>query len=123
MEEPKFNYDETSDTLYVTFTPGEKATGIELHDHILLRINREERKAIGLTLFDYSILVQRTNVGPRSFPLTGLAELSDEMQEIVLVILQRPPVSEILSVSAYTPSISAETTPITALQPIPVAAA
>ena len=123
MEEPKFNYDETSDTLYVTFEPGEKATGIELHDHILLRINREERKAIGLTLFDYSILVQRTNVGPRSFPLTGLAELSDEMQEIVLVILQRPPVSEILSVSAYTPSISAETTPITALQPIPVAAA
>ena len=123
MEEPKFNYDETSDTLYVSFEAGEKATGIELHDHILLRINREERKAIGLTLFDYSILVQRTNVGPRSFPLTGLAELSDEMQEIVLVILQRPPVSEILSVSAYTPSISAETTPITALQPIPVAAA
>jgi uncharacterized protein YuzE len=122
MRETTFNYDEVSDTLYVSFEPGEKATGIELNDHILLRINKQERKAIGLTFFDYSILAQKTEVGPRSFPLTGLAELSIELQEIVLDILLQPPVSDILSLSAYTPSFVAETTPITALQPIPVAA-
>jgi len=122
MEKPIFNYDEMSDTLYVAFEPGEKATGIELNDHILLRINKKERKAIGLTFFNYSILVQRTEVGPRSFPLTGLAELSAELREIVLDILLRPPVSDILSLSAYTPSFFTETTPITALQPIPAAA-
>ena len=33
MAEPIFNYDEVSDTLHVSFAPGEKATGIELNDH------------------------------------------------------------------------------------------
>jgi uncharacterized protein YuzE len=28
------NYDELSDTLYVSFKPGKDATGIELNDHI-----------------------------------------------------------------------------------------
>lgn len=114
MTEPIVNYDEPSDTLYVSFAPGEKATGIELNDHILLRINKEERKALGLTFFEYSILAQRTEIGQRSFPLTGLAQLSNELRELVLDIVRRPPVSSILSLSAYTPSF-AETIPITTL--------
>jgi uncharacterized protein YuzE len=122
MTKPIFNYDEMSDTLYISFAPGEKATGIELNDHILLRINKKERRAIGLTFLDYSLLAQKTEVGPRSFPLTGLAELSDELREIVLDILLRPPVSDILALSTYTPSI-AETVPITALQTVTFAAA
>ena len=117
MSEPIFNYDEMSDTLYFSFAPGEKATGIELNDHILLRINKRERRAIGLTFFDYSLLAQKTELGPRSFPLTGLAELSDELRGIVLDILQRPPVSDILLLSTYTPSI-VEAIPITSLQPV-----
>jgi uncharacterized protein YuzE len=122
MAKPVFSYDELSDTLYVSFAPGEKATGIELNDHILLRINKRERRAIGLTFFDYSFLAQKAEVGPRSFPLTGLAELSDELREVVLDILQRPPVSDILLLSTYTPSI-VETMPITSLRPVVMAAA
>jgi len=122
MTKPIFNYDEMSDTLYVSFAPGEKATGIELNDHILLRINKKERRAIGLTFLDYSLLAQKTEVGPRSFPLMGLAELSGELRKMVLDILQCPPVSDILFLSTYTPSI-AETIPITSLQPVAIAAA
>ena len=120
MGEPLFNYDEMSDTLYVSFHPGEKATGIELNDHILLRINKSERRAIGLTFFEYSLLAQKTEVGPRSFPFTGLAQLSNELRRIVLDILLRPPVSDILTLSTYTPSF-VETVPITSLR-VPVAA-
>lgn len=122
MTKPKFNYDEMSDTLYVSFEPGMKATGIELNDHILLRINKNKRKVVGLTFLEYSLLAQKTDVGPRSFPLTGLSELSDDLREIVLDILLSPPVSDILSVSAFTPSI-VETIPITLLQPLPFSAA
>ena len=56
-------------------------TGIELNDHILLRFNKEERRAIGLTFLDFSVLIQRTEFGPKSFPLTGLADISDQMNE------------------------------------------
>jgi len=122
MTKMNFNYDEMSDTLYISFEPGEKATGIELNEHILLRINKSERRAIGLTFFEYSLLAQKTEIGPRSFPLTGLSEISDELREIVLDILHRPPVSDILSLSAYTPSLI-ETIPISHLQPLPIAAA
>jgi len=122
MNKPIFNYDEVSDTLYISFSPGEQATGIELNDHILLRIDKQKRRAIGLTFLDYSLLAQRTEIGPRSFPLTGLADLSDELREMVLEILQRPPVSDILFLSSYTPSI-AETIPITSLHSVAIAAA
>ena len=118
MTQPIFNYDEVSDTLYVSFAPGEQATGIELTPHILLRFNQQERKAIGLTFLEYSLLAQKTNMGPRSFPLTGLSELSEDLRDIVLDILQRPPVSDVLLLSSYTPSIS-ETIPITLLQMTP----
>jgi uncharacterized protein YuzE len=122
MAEPTFNYDEISDTLYVSFSLGEKATtGIELNDYILLRINKRERRAVGITFFEYSLLAQKNELGPRSFPLSGLSEISDELREIVLDILQRSPVKEILSLSAYTPSVF-EVVPITILQPLPVAA-
>ena len=121
MSEPVFSYDEASDTLYISFTPGEVATGIELTDHILLRLNKREHRAIGLTLLDYSLLAQMTEVGPRSFPLTGLDGLSDELRVMVLDILLHPPVRDILLLSAYTPSF-AETIPIVSLQPLSVAA-
>lgn len=115
---PHFNYDEASDTLYILFVSSEKATGIELNDHILLRMNKAERRAVGLTFFEYSVLAQRTEIGPRSFPLIGLAQLSSDLREVVLDILRRSPVSDILSLSACTPSL-VETIPITSLHLLP----
>lgn len=32
MNEPALNYDEMSDTLYISFSSGEKGTGIELNE-------------------------------------------------------------------------------------------
>lgn len=116
MSKPIFKYDEPSDTLYVSFAPGEKATGIELNEHMLLRVNKAERRAVGLTLFDYSVLAQRTELGIRSFPLSGLDDLSLDLRELVIDILRTPPVDEILSLSAYVPS-AVEAIPISSLQP------
>jgi uncharacterized protein YuzE len=112
---PIVKYDEPSDALYISFAPGEKGTGIELNDNILLRINKQECRAIGITIFNYSFFAQRTALGPRSLPLTGLAELSNELRSLVIEILMQPPVQNFLAISAYTPSL-AEIIPITSLQ-------
>jgi uncharacterized protein YuzE len=99
-----FNYDKEADVLYISFSPGEKATSaIELNDNILLRFNRTERRAIGLTLINFSVLIQLTNLGPRNFPLNGLNELEPEWQEMVIEIITKPPVNQILKISVYTP--------------------
>ena len=116
MSEPTFKYDELSDTLYVSFAPGEQATGIELNEHMLLRVNKAERRAVGLTLFDYSVLSQPAELGLRNLPLTGLDDLSPELRELVIEVLRQPPVRDILLLSTYAPS-AVEAIPISSLQP------
>ena len=123
-EEPTYFYDQDVDILYISFAPGEKATSaVELNDNILLRFNRVEKRAIGLTLMDFSVLVQLTNLGPRHFPLNGLNELEPNWQEAVIEIITQPPVSQILKVSVYSPTL-AETVPVALVEPpaLPVAA-
>ena len=113
--EPIYTYDEDGDILYVSFAPGETGTGIELNDHILLRVNKAEKQALGLTFFDFSVLIQMTEWGSRAFPLTGLAVLSAPLRQLVTEIITRPPVSQFLKLFAYTPSPT-ETVPVTAVE-------
>ena len=120
---PDFSYDKEADVLYISFSPGEKATtAVELNDNILLRFNRAEKRAIGLTLMDFSVLVQLTNLGPRNFPLSGLRELEPDWRDTVIEIITKSPVNQVLRVSVYTPSL-AETVPIALVEkpPIPLA--
>lgn len=122
-KEPICSYDKEVDVLYISFSPGEKAsTAVELNDNILLRFNKAEKRAIGLTLMDFSILIQLTNLGPRNFPLTGLNGLEPEWQEIVLEIIKSCPVNQILKTSAYTPSLT-ETMLITFVEKPPISVA
>ena len=123
-ESPTYSYDKEADVLYISYSPGEKASAaVELNDNILLRFNRSEKRAIGLTLMDFSVLVQLTRLGPRSFPLTGLKDLESEWQETVIEIITTAPVNQILKVSSYMPSMT-EIVPITSVEkpPVPVAA-
>ena len=110
-----YTYDEEGDILYISFHPGEKGTGVELNENILLRFNREEKKALGLTLFNFSVLIQTTETGPRGFPLTGLDDISEELGDIVTYIITRPPVNRYLKTLTYTPSL-AQSIPITLVE-------
>jgi uncharacterized protein YuzE len=119
-----YDYDKEADVLYISFSPGEKATAaVELNDNILLRFNSADRRPIGLTLMDFSVLVQLTELGPRSFPLTGLKDLEPDWQEMVIEMITTPPVNQVLKVSTFMSS-PVETVPITSVEkpPIPLAA-
>lgn len=108
-----FSYDKEADVLYISFSPGEKPTAaVELNSNILLRFNRDEKRAIGLTLLDFSALVQMTKLGPRNFPLTGMKDLEPDWQETVTKIITSSPVNKILKVSTYAHS-ALESVPIT----------
>jgi len=112
-----YDYDQDVDILYISFGSGLPATSaVELNENILLRINRAERRAVGLTLMDFSVLAQPTPLRPRHFPLSGLHDLEADWQELVLDLLAAPPVSHILTVAAYSASAS-ETIPIVAIEP------
>ena len=112
---PSYFYDEEGDILYVSFYPGEKGTGVELNNNILLRLDKDREKALGLTFFDFSILIQKTEFGPRSFPLTGLAEIPEELREVVFRIITTQPVSDFLRIMTYSPTLTEEI-PITCVE-------
>jgi hypothetical protein len=117
MSEPMYNYDEESDTLAVIFSPAEKGTGIELTDHIILHINKATQRIVRLTLLDYSILVQQTEYGPRTFPVTGLQDAAEDTRDIVFELLRGPSLQDVLRIAAYTPT-GGQIIPTISVQPV-----
>jgi len=63
---PSFNYDELSDTLYVSFTPAKKRPGSNERPYF---VADQQGGTPGHRdqFFEYSLLAQHTEIGPRSF--------------------------------------------------------
>jgi Protein of unknown function (DUF2283) len=120
VQMPSYSYDKDADVLYISLAIGEKPTAaVELNDNILRHFNLTEKRAVSLTLMDLSVLVQVTQLGPRSFSLSGLNELESDWLEAIIEIITQPPVNQILRVSSYMPSMS-EATPITSVEKPPI---
>jgi Protein of unknown function (DUF2283) len=111
----KYSYDKEADVLSISFAQEKATAAVELNPNILLRFNRAEKRAVGLTLLDYSVLAQLTRTGPRSFPLTGLADLKLDWQDEVVAMITKAPVNQILRVLTYMQS-SSVSMPITFLE-------
>jgi hypothetical protein len=115
-------YDQEADILEVFFGDNGPATGVELTDHIILRLHRPTKRALGLLLLDFSILTERTEDGPRSYPLDTLDELPEDLRELVLQLVTSMPVSQFLKVSHFQAS-STKRVPLTYVESQPTAAA
>ncbi len=76
-------YDAEGDILEIFFGDNKPATGVELTDHLILRVHQESGRAVSLTILEFSILSERTEFGPRSFPLNKLKDLPDHLRELV----------------------------------------
>ena len=70
-------------------------------------------------MLDFSILTERTEYGPRSYPLHKLDDLPEDMQTLVLQLVTTLPVSQFLKVSHFQVSAT-ERVPLTYLESQPV---
>jgi len=93
MKSTRITYDPDGDVLYVTFGQPMVATGYQLSDQILLRIDPKATRATGLTIFNYS----NHATAAREIPLPGIDE-NDEIKPLLLKILRSAPVRQFLSV-------------------------
>ena len=109
-------YDESSDMLDIFFGENEPATGVELTDHILLRLNPKTGRVMSLTLLHFSILTEQTEYGPRSYPLDKLFELPENLREFVVRALKTEPVNQFLKLSHFQES-PAKRVPFTYVEP------
>ena len=117
----RFVYDREADILEIFFGKNEPATGVELTDHIILRLNKQTRRAISLTLLHFSILTECTEYGQRSYPLDKLNEVSKDLRESVLHLVTSKPVCQFVKLSHFQASPT-EKIPFTYVesQPVPI---
>ncbi|HEX9975085.1 MAG TPA: DUF2283 domain-containing protein [bacterium] len=100
-EKIKLVYDSNEDMLDIFFGENLSATGVELTDHILLRLNRTTGKAVSLTIRHFSILTERTEYGIRSYPLDKLEELPDDLRELAVNVVTTEPINQFLKLSYF----------------------
>jgi hypothetical protein len=113
-------YNESDDILDIFFGENEPATGIELTDHILLRLNRTMGRAVSLTIRHFSILTERTEYGPRSYSLDTLEELPEDVRAVVVRVVTTAPVNQFLKLSHFQVSPT-KRVPLTYVEPYHVA--
>ncbi len=97
----RFDYDQEADILEIFFGENEPATGVELTDYIVLRLNKQTRRAISLLLLHFSILTECTEYGPRSYPLDKLDEVPEDLRELILHLVTSMPVSQFVKLSHF----------------------
>ncbi len=117
MHEYTFHYDDSLDTLLVTFNSSEKTIAVVLNEYMILHISVVDQQVARITLCDYSLLTNETKFGPRYFPLTGLKNVSTDTRTLVLDLLSQTGLSHMLSLSVYVPSL-VDTLPIISVKPV-----
>ncbi len=93
MRPTRITYDPEGDILYITFGDPTAATGYQLSDQILLRMDPQAKRPAGLTIFNFSIHVTTRH----EIPLPGI-ERNRELKPALLEILGSPPVNHFLQV-------------------------
>ncbi|ETW95119.1 MAG: hypothetical protein ETSY1_31930 [Candidatus Entotheonella factor] len=102
MKSTRLTYDPEGDILYITFGQSTPATGYQLSDQILLRVNPQTQQAAGLMLSNFSIHLQENY----DLPLPGLNE-EPETKAHLLHILQTAPVNHFLQLTEDQQDVSA----------------
>lgn len=94
-------YDTEADILEIFFGENGPATGIELTDQMVLRIDQKQKRALSLMLMHFSILSEQTEYGPRNFAIDTLERLPEELRELVFRLLTSLPVNQFLKLSQF----------------------
>jgi hypothetical protein len=90
------HYDAEGDILSVTFTEanGQKHTGVELSDNIVLYYNPETEQPLKLILLSYQKMLQASVKKP--IVLDGLNQMPVKVKASIVALLQRTPITAFL---------------------------
>jgi uncharacterized protein YuzE len=98
----RITYDPEGDILYLGFGQPTAATGYQLSDQLLLRVDPQTQRPVGLTIFNFSAHGE----GARQLPLPGIEE-DPETKPFLLQILATPPIAHFLRVVEGEQGVSA----------------
>jgi len=111
-------YDPDGDLLEIYFSRSEAMAAIELTDNMVLRFDWENCTPLSLSIISFSTLLQPSRYGAMHFELL-VEEWPEESQEKILAMLRKPPLTDFLTLSSYTPAHANRVIPTTAVKQIP----
>ena len=93
MKSIRITYDPEGDILSITFGQPTEATGYQLSDQVLLRVNPQTQEVAGLTIRNFSVHTNTT----QEMPLPEIDE-DPAVKPLLLQLLSSPPVTHFLRV-------------------------
>ncbi len=111
----EYDYIEDADILEIFFIRSGATNAVEIADDITLRFDKESGRAMSLILNNYSYLVEPAQFGPRSFCLK-IDQLPQATREMVVQIINRPPVNRFIRMLTYTTPSEQQTIPIAIIE-------
>ena len=102
MKSTRITYDPEGDILYVTFGQPTSATGYQLSDQLLLRVDPQTQQVAGLTIFNFSVHARTAG----AIPLPGIEEDS-QVKSFLLQVLGSPPVTHFLRIVEHKQEVRA----------------
>ena len=101
MRPIRITYDPEGDILYITFGHPTEATGYQLSDQILLRVDPQTQQVAGLTIRNFSVHAHTAQE-------ISLLEIEDPaVKPLLLQLLNSPPVTHFLHIIKGAQGISA----------------
>ena len=100
MSQIKFNYDKEADVLYIAFERSDHVTGVEIGDHLILRLDTgratgQPPRAVGLTVLSPAHLLSIGHMP--TVPLYWISRLKPDLRLAVLEVLSQPPLCDLLN--------------------------
>lgn len=111
-------YDPNGDLLEIYFVRDEATAAVELTDNMILRFDWDSGTPFSLSIISVSTLLQPSLYGKKHFELL-IEEWPEEAQDKILAMLRKPPLTEFLSLSSYTPAHANHIIPTTTIKQIP----
>ena len=93
MRPIRITYDPEGDILYITFGQPTAATGYQLSDQILLRVDPQTQGVAGLTIFNFAVHAHTA----QEIPLPGIEE-DPAVKSRLLQLLTSPPLTHFLRI-------------------------
>jgi hypothetical protein len=118
-----WSYDREGDVLEIFFDHAPASATAELADGILLRFDYERQQPLSIGFIAASKRMQRMEFGQPVLALTGLDRLPAPERQLVLAMLQAPPLNTVLQLYSFQPGTRARTIPVALVTPaLPLAA-
>lgn len=116
-----WSYDTEGDFLEIFFQDSPATATIELAEGVFLRLDREQQQPLSIGFIAASHRLQQQEFGYPLLKLSGINKVSQTDRQMILAMLQRPPLNAILHLYSFKSSPRTQTIPVAAFnQPVPM---